>query len=186
MFIKQEPTISVQISIDGHKNSHDKIRESGSYNDAIRGLSLLQKHEIERKISYTVGYDNSSDNDIESIIEVIKQYKCLPSNIVARIGAHDEFNFCDWILFREKIAKKEKEINYQLSNHTCHWRSSCGERISIFTMDPDTKIYGCERCQHVEKIELKDLVSLSIENFTKTKKSFSTCLEGICSPVTTI
>ena len=43
----------VQVSIDGTKETHDRIRGYGSYDQAVRGLTLLARAKIRTHISFT-------------------------------------------------------------------------------------------------------------------------------------
>ncbi|MFX0208964.1 MAG: radical SAM protein [Candidatus Hodarchaeota archaeon] len=52
---------SVQVSIEGTRDLHDQIRESGSYNQAVSALKCLAKEHIRTFLSFTVHRGNYHD-----------------------------------------------------------------------------------------------------------------------------
>lgn len=48
----------VQVSIDGGKDTHDKLRGQGSYNEVIKALKLLNKYKIKALVSFTANNKN--------------------------------------------------------------------------------------------------------------------------------
>lgn len=51
----------VQVSIDGDRETHDRIRGAGSYEQAVEGLKLLVRERIPTHISFTAHRDNFLD-----------------------------------------------------------------------------------------------------------------------------
>jgi radical SAM protein with 4Fe4S-binding SPASM domain len=51
----------VQVSIDGAKETHDRIRGASSYNQAVEGLKLVVRGRIPTHISFTAHRDNFQD-----------------------------------------------------------------------------------------------------------------------------
>jgi radical SAM protein with 4Fe4S-binding SPASM domain len=51
----------VQVSIDGARETHDRIRGAGSYEQAVEGLKLLVRERIPTHISFTAHRDNFQD-----------------------------------------------------------------------------------------------------------------------------
>jgi radical SAM protein with 4Fe4S-binding SPASM domain len=53
--------VFVQVSIDGARETHDRIRGAGSYDQAVEGLKLVVRGRIPTHISFTAHRDNFQD-----------------------------------------------------------------------------------------------------------------------------
>ncbi|MCK9578214.1 radical SAM protein [bacterium] len=93
----------IQVSLDGEsEKTHDFIRGAGSFNKAIRRMSLLKKHKIPYTISTTV--NNRNINEIDGIVRIYKKYsaKYLYMNPLAPYGRAKEA-MKGWFLSDEQL-----------------------------------------------------------------------------------
>jgi radical SAM protein with 4Fe4S-binding SPASM domain len=63
----------VQISLDGSKETHDKIRGKNSYNEVIKALKLLKQYNIYSLVSFTANDNNYKE--FSKVVRVAKKYK---------------------------------------------------------------------------------------------------------------
>ena len=63
----------VQVSLDGSKETHDKIRGKNSYNEVIKALKLLKKYKIYSLVSFTANDKNYKE--FSKVVKVARKYK---------------------------------------------------------------------------------------------------------------
>ena len=63
----------VQVSLDGNKETHDKIRGANSYNEVIKALSLLKKYNIYSLVSFTA--NNVNYREFKQVVKTAKKLK---------------------------------------------------------------------------------------------------------------
>ncbi|MFA5080398.1 MAG: radical SAM protein [Candidatus Paceibacterota bacterium] len=93
----------IQVSLDGEsKKTHDFIRGTGSFDKAIRRMSLLKKYNISYTISSTI--NNRNINEINGIVKIYKKYgaKYLYLNPLAPYGRAKE-TMSGWFLSNEQL-----------------------------------------------------------------------------------
>lgn len=165
------------ISMDGTEASHDMIRGNGSYTIALNSLKLLKKYEIPRGITYTVGRDNSSKEDVQNVANGIRLYASRYCNISPRVNVPGSFNFKEWIEFRNSFADKEIKENYQYSNHSCCWMSECGSERTVVVVNPDLTVSGCPRDSVQNRRPLNEMVSVNYKAFLENRQAIDACLK---------
>lgn len=63
----------VQVSLDGSKETHDRIRGENSYNEVIKALKLLKKYNIYSLVSFTANDKNYTE--FSKVVKTAKKYK---------------------------------------------------------------------------------------------------------------
>lgn len=63
----------IQISLDGTKETHNKIRGNGTYEKALKTLRILARNKINTMVSFTCHKDNLKD--LKKVIKVCKRNK---------------------------------------------------------------------------------------------------------------
>lgn len=77
----------VQVSLDGSRKTHDKIRGENSYNEVIKSLKLLRKYKIKALVSFTANNKNYKEfKDVVKVAKKCKTYKVWTDRMVP-IGA---------------------------------------------------------------------------------------------------
>lgn len=61
----------VQVSLDGSRKTHDKIRGANSYNEVIKSLKLLRKYKIKALVSFTA--NNENYREFKEVVKVAKR-----------------------------------------------------------------------------------------------------------------
>ena len=104
---------SVQISLDGTKETHDYIRGNGSYDEVIKAAKLLHKYKIKTLISFTANDKNYRQfKDIVNIGRHLRVYKVWTDRMVPIGSGNNEYintlskeNVIEYV----NIIRKEKE-----------------------------------------------------------------------------
>lgn len=63
----------VQVSLDGSKETHNKIRGENSYNEVVKALKLLKKYNIYSLVSFTA--NNKNYKEFSKVVKIAKKYK---------------------------------------------------------------------------------------------------------------
>lgn len=130
---------SVQISLDGTKETHDYIRGAGSYDEVIKAAKLLHKYNIKTLISFTANNKNYKQfKDIVSIGRRLKVYKVWTDRMVPIGSGNNEYidtlskeNVIEYVNMirreKEKFINKicKIEIGGERSLHFLNGISSC-------------------------------------------------------------
>lgn len=98
--------IRVQVSIDGPKETHDKIRGDTSFKAALKGLCVLIHKNVDCSVSMTLMKSNM--NEIDGLIEILKEvgvFKLGISRYLPKDRNDDEF------LSRKDLEQFYKSIN---------------------------------------------------------------------------
>lgn len=104
---------SIQISLDGNKNTHDYIRGTGSYDEVLKALKLLHKYNIKTLISFTANNSNYKEfKDIVKIGRRLKVYKVWTDRMVPiGSGNNDQIDTLskENVIEYVNIIRREKE-----------------------------------------------------------------------------
>lgn len=190
-FIKDN-NISLSISIDGSKESHDTYRifhnGLGSYDTVINNIRLLIKNKIIPRCRMT--YSSNTFKELhQGILELQKlglSTFATSANFYDNTWNKDSIN--EFKLEIEKLIKVHKEHNIHISivdqNQICKLQSDCFGGISSFAISPDGLIYPC-----VFNISSKKFIIGNVFNFNYEKiankmynfhKKINEC-ESICN-----
>lgn len=102
---------SVAVSLDGPKEVHDKYRQKGSYDRAVRAIRLLSENSIPVSVISTLNKENSSY--LEEFIKEVREFDifawqlqaCSPMGNAAKAGIEYAFDFGEVIRFVEKYMR---------------------------------------------------------------------------------
>ena len=133
---------SVQISLDGTKNTHDRIRGTGSYDEVITAVNLLHKYNIKTLISFTANNNNYKEfEDIVKIGRKHKVYKVWTDRMVPIGNGHNNMidtlskeNVIEYV----NIIRREKE---KTINRLC--RIEIGGERSLQFLNGKSDCYRC-------------------------------------------
>ncbi|MCR4715714.1 MAG: radical SAM protein [Lachnospiraceae bacterium] len=106
--LKQVDIESVAVSLDGPKEVHDKYRQEGSYDRAVRAIKMLSEADIPVSIISTLNAENSLK--LEEFIETVKGFNifawqlqaCSPMGNATNAGIDYAFDFGEVIAFVER------------------------------------------------------------------------------------
>jgi len=133
----------IQVSVDGDRETHDRIRGNGSYDRAIAALECLKEHGTRRSIGFALCKLNY--HCIDHIIELCKRYGCTMLNL----GLYQPFKnsshavqFTEWLKAKEYVSKHIKTLV------TCV-ETGCVAGIYGVAVTPDLKYWDCPRHQKV-------------------------------------
>ena len=106
----------VQISLDGTKKIHDNIRGKGNFKEAINGIELLNKYNIQSMVAFTAHKRNI--HKLKAVIKLIKRKKVkvfwvdrlIPTDTYEDILSNYEFLKMSRLLYKESL-KAEKSKN---------------------------------------------------------------------------
>lgn len=155
--------IHVQISIDGSKKLHEKLRGvPGIYERIKDTIAKLNEKRISYNISTTIGKNNAEDIDSLlseiSTYENIKYWKISPLLPFGCAKESDTISICEWnrlvdyILEKaEVIVKIKKLFDFSLLDkfiengmiNDIHITSNCGDVKSKIYVYPDFTVYPC-------------------------------------------
>lgn len=98
---------SIAVSLDGPKEIHDKYRQEGSFDRAIRAIEILCEEEIPVSVISTLNRENS--DSLEILGEIIKQYpvfawqlqSCSPMGNASKNNIDYKYDFNKVIKFVE-------------------------------------------------------------------------------------
>lgn len=133
----------IQVSVDGDRKTHDKIRGKGSYDKAIDALECLQEHGIKRSIGFMLCRLNS--HCIDHIIDLCKNYRCT----ILNFGLYQPFKNSErTVRFTEWLKGKEYVSNY-VSTHTTCVETGCVAGFCGIAVTPDLYYWDCPRAQKI-------------------------------------
>ncbi len=133
----------IQVSIDGDRETHDRIRGKSSYDKAIKALECLQEHGIKHSIGFMLCKWNF--HCIDHIIELCKKYKCT----ILNFGLYQPFkNSSKTVRFTEWLKAKEYVSKYVKTLVTCV-ETGCVAGICGLAVTPDLNYWDCPRHQEV-------------------------------------
>lgn len=183
----------VQVSIDGLRESHDKIRAvDGSFNQAINFI----KKSVELGVTTTVAtcITDQEYNDIDKLAKYLKsiginRYRL--GNVIEQGRARENISndTCqsnlDIHVWRRKLANtynsenfiveslKEDDVNLYLSNDI-----SCGMGYTMLKISPEGYIYPCvlseDPAGNLQDISIKEYLKIKSFIFTELKKPTKT------------
>ncbi|OOM05835.1 radical SAM/SPASM domain-containing protein [Clostridium saccharobutylicum] len=94
----------IQVSLDGNKKTHDRIRGKNSYGEVINSLKLLEKYKIKSLVSFTA--NNENYREFRSVVKTAKKYKSYKvwtdRMVPVGVGSNGDI----------KTLNKESVINY--------------------------------------------------------------------------
>ncbi len=139
-----EQNDGIMVSIDGDRETHDRIRGKGSYDKAIKALECLQEHKINHSIGFMLCMWNY--HCIDHIVELCKKYKCMTLNFMP----YQSFNgrskitvkFTEWLKAKEYISRHVKTLV------TCV-ETGCVAGIYGIAVTPDLHYWDCPRHQEI-------------------------------------
>lgn len=133
----------IQVSIDGDRETHDRIRGKGTYDKAIEALECLKEHGIKHSIGFALCKWNFYC--IDYIIELCKKYECTMLNF----GLYQPFkNSSKTVRFTEWIKSKEYVSKYVKTLVTCV-ETGCVAGIYGIAVTPDLNYWDCPRHQEI-------------------------------------
>lgn len=142
---------NVQISLDGNKISHNKLRNNGkAYDGAVRGLRLLKKHKIITGIAFSPTKWNISElEDVYSLADEMDLYEVRLQDLMP-IGRAEKNSY---ILPTEEDYRKLKRIYNQKklaylngeTNVNTEWGDPIDHMI-VFTNNHNDKSYTDSIC----------------------------------------
>ncbi len=199
---------SVSVSIDGPREIHDKYRQPGSFDRAIRAVSVLTGAGIPTSIISTLHSENAIQ--LESMLEIIRQYSiyawqlqaCSPMGNASQGSLDHRFDFLSVMDFIDKNADTVPfsigmadnigyftEADGRLRGNrsgTAVFRG-CLAGISSIGIDSVGNIRGCESMYDERFIEgnLREQSLRSIwenpDNFDYNRKFTAELLSGKCA-----
>ena len=139
-----EQNDGIMVSIDGDRETHDRIRGKGSYDKAIKALECLQEHGINHSIG--VALCKLNFHCIDHLIELCKRYDCTTMNFMpyqSFNGKSDKtVRFTEWLKAKEYVSKHVKTLV------TCV-ETGCVAGIYGIAVTPDLNYWDCPRHQEV-------------------------------------
>ena len=133
----------IQVSIDGDRETHDRIRGKGSYDKAIKALECLKEHRINHSIGFALCKLNF--HCIDHILALCKKYECNALNF----GMYQTFKkpnktvrFTEWLKAKEYVSKYVK-------THVKCVETECVAGICGIAVTPDLNYWDCPRHQEI-------------------------------------
>lgn len=132
------------ISIDGTKNTHDKIRGQGNFNKAMKGIENLEKYGIETRINSVIMKSNMND-----IISLAKNLHSNKKNLMIRrfIESGRGEKLIDNTLTKQDYVYVKKQLENELTSANYingHYLREKTERISNRLHIPFDISNGCK------------------------------------------
>lgn len=181
--LKKAGVSTIQVSIDGTKQTHDSIRGGGSFEGAVSGIENSLKEEIYTTINFTVSRLNQ--NDLGKVIELAKNLgvSALTMERFAPAGrgaglkdmlqSPEEFRQSLEVLFSAdgirvnstdplavfvKNGALKRYSNKELEHRIC---GGCSAGIAALTISYDGEVYPCPKlevsCGNVRQSALLDM-----------------------------
>jgi len=133
----------IQVSIDGDRETHDRIRGKGSYDKAIEALECLKEHGINHSMGFALCKRNFYG--IDHIIELCKKYGCTMLNF----GLYQPFkNSSKTVRFTEWLKAKEYASKHVKTLVTCV-ETGCVAGICGIAVTPELSYWDCPRHQEI-------------------------------------
>jgi radical SAM protein with 4Fe4S-binding SPASM domain len=173
--LRQHGVKRYQISIDGMEETHDSLRQKGSFNDSLRALEVLKEAGIMENVMFSLSKQNADDLVPVMRLMAERQVQRFDFARVAAYGnARELGNSFQPLEYRELLLKVYKEIerlkrrgaktDYGFKDHLWNllrfelgdykpWGDSEGERIydgchagqTFLVLLADGTIYACRR-----------------------------------------
>lgn len=198
----------VQVSLDGSKETHDRIRGGNSYNEVIKSLKLLKKYNIYSLVSFTA--NNKNYKEFSKVVSIAKKYKAskvwtdrmVPIG-VGNTGEVNTLNKDEVVKYISLIRKEQKNLfnvfsktkisgerSLQFLNGvSSSYKCSAGDGLIILLENGD--VMPCRRLPiiagNIKEASLKDIyfdsdVFQNIRKFKEIPKGCSRCeFFGICN-----
>jgi radical SAM protein with 4Fe4S-binding SPASM domain len=156
-FLKRN--LFLQISLDGTKEIHDKIRGKGVFDSALQNLIALKEYASKIVLSTTVGVRNAGN--VCDLAFFLNDYKFRHWKVsleqVCSPGKDDEINYCDWNKLVDQILLKcayevhiKKQFDFELMDKAVgkeHLFKSinrnCGFCKNKIYIDTNLDVYPC-------------------------------------------
>jgi len=173
----------VQVSIDGARETHDRIRGVGRYEQAVEGLKLLVRGRIPTHISFTAHRDNFQDFPrvarLGSELGVTRVWsdRMVPCG---RVGvSEDKLLTPDETREFLKLMQQEKQRGWMRKSRVTLHRSlqfiasgdqpyRCAAGDTLITVLPNGDVCPCRRMPHV----VGNLFKASLEKIYSTNELF--------------
>ena len=191
----------VQVSLDGSKKTHDKIRGENSYNEVIKALKLLRKHNIKALVSFTANNKNYKEfKDVVKVAKKCRAYKVWTDRMVpigsgnsGEIKTLNKEEVVEYInIIREEqsnILNKfsrtkivgERSLQF-LNGVSSSYKCSAGDGLIILLENGD--VMPCRRLPiiagNIQNLSLKEIyfnsnVFKDLREFKEAPKGCTTC-----------
>lgn len=150
----------VQISLDGGRVAHDKIRGEGSFHEVVTALKLLKKYKIKSLVSFTANNENL--NEFKEVVKIGRKcgaYKVWtdrmvpisPLNRVDSLNKEETFKYINIIKREQKsflnnlsktIVSGERSLQFLSGNNPCY---SCSAGEGLIILLPNGDVMPCRR-----------------------------------------
>lgn len=191
--LKEIPAESVSVSLDGPKEVHDRYRQEGSYDRAIRALTVLTESGIPTSVISTLNGENV--RYLEEFYETLKNYRifawqlqaCSPMGNAAKGGIPWQFSMADVIAFVEQNRRTApfalgvadnigyftpEEGNLRgVQNGTAVFRG-CSAGLTAIGIDSVGNVRGCESI-YDERFNEGNLRERSLRDIWEDPDAFS-------------
>ncbi len=167
----------IQISLDGDKEFHDRLRGEGTYDAVIQGIEELRERGITPSIAYTVARENIHCTD--HIIDLCKRYNIRYVNVNMYMPlSNSELTPLTLKQFFE-VREKFRTAGIRISE-PCYLKR-CIAGVGVLSILPDGTIYPCSRHQVKIGDIKKNNLNVSFEN---DGNMFKTCMKNLPMPET--
>ena len=133
----------VQVSIDGDKKTHEKIRGKGTFNKSIKCLKMLQKYNIQTMASFTCHKQNYKQ--IKKVVKIIVKNKIdrfwtdrlIPIDNEKEIDKSMILSSIEYVNFLSNLRKLKQKYE---SKKNCKTIVHMNRALQFYNNDP---IYQC-------------------------------------------
>ena len=175
--LKKYPPRFIQVSIDGDKDTHNKIRGEGAFQRAVEGIKKLKKNNIKVLISFTAHKQNyKSFSEVVKIANTLGVDRVWTDRMIPEgvgVGLKDELLDKQETLEYVKIVKKEQiknRLNPFITTQVAPSRPlqfvpfverpmRCGAGRNLFALLPNGVLLPCRRLP----IEIGDIRDSTFE-----------------------
>lgn len=179
LLLKKYKPLFVQVSIDGDKETHDKIRGKGSFDKAIDGIKKIKALDIITSISFTAHKQNYKD--IPKVVQIAKTIgvhrfwsdRLIPEGHAKNIekylfNSSETFEYVKMLKiesikanvnpFSKIIIGTQRALQF-LPHIDMPYSCTAGKRL--LTLMPDGTVYPCRRLPvevgNIKKISFNDI-----------------------------
>ena len=139
-----EQNDGIMVSIDGDRETHDRIRGKGSYDIAIKALEYLKEHRINHSIGFALCKLNF--HCVDHIIALCKKYECMILNFMPYQSFNEKsgktVRFTEWL-------KAKKYVNKHVKTLVTCIETGCIAGIYGVAVTPDLNYWDCPRHQEI-------------------------------------